>query len=152
MRGYWNNPDATAAALRPLPGCDTALFTGDLFRADADGLLYFVERRDDMIKVRGEKVAPRHVEEIIARLAGVAEVSVYGVPDDVSGEAIAASVRPRDGVVLTSDQVRRHCLANLEPYMVPKIVDVRDALPTTPNGKVSRRALRLLTSRGESAA
>ena len=153
MSGYWNDADATAAVLRHDRDGGTALHTGDLFRRDANGLLYFVERRDDVIKVRGEKVAPRHVEEVIANLAGVAEVSVYGVPDEVCGEAVAASVRPCDGVPLTADQVRRHCLEHLEPYMVPKVVLVRAALPTTPSGKVSRRALRLLTlSREDSAA
>lgn len=153
MKGYWNNPEATAKALQTSANGETVLLTGDLFRTDARGLLHFVERRDDVVKVRGEKVAPRQVEEVIARLSGVAEVSVYGVPDDVSGEAIAASVRLCDGALISPDQIRRHCLASLEAYMVPKIVDVREALPTTPNGKISRRALRLLTRpRGESAA
>jgi len=106
-----------------------------------------------VIKVRGEKVAPRQIEEVIARLPGVAEVSVYGVPDDVAGEAIATAVKPCDGVTLTADEIRRHCHAHLEPFMVPKVVDVRATLPTTTSGKVNRRALRLLTlPRGESAA
>ena len=154
MRGYWNDPAATSHVLGPdLHTGETLLHTGDLFRTDAQGLLHFVERRDDVIKVRGEKVAPRHVEEVIARLPGVAEVSVYGVPDELAGEAVAASVKPCDGVLLTADQVRRHCLEHLEAYMVPRVVDVRTVLPTTPSGKVSRRALRLLTlPRGETAA
>lgn len=154
MQGYWNDPEATAKALR----CDhltgeTVLYTGDLFRADSNGLLYFIERRDDIIKVRGEKVAPRYVEDVISRIREVAEVSVYGVPDELSGEAIAASVKPADGASITADQVRRHCLAHLEPFMVPRIVDIRSTLPTTASGKVSRRALRLLTvPEGESVA
>ena len=154
MKGYWNDPAATAKVLsRDRSTGEAILHTGDLFRTDARGLLHFVERRDDVIKVRGEKVAPRLVEEVIARLAGVAEVAVYGVPDGVTGHAIAASVKPADGAALTADEVRRHCLAHLEAFMVPKIVDIRGALPTTDSGKVSRRALRLLTvNRGESAA
>jgi long-chain acyl-CoA synthetase len=154
MKGYWNDAAATANVLRPDGDSgDTLLYTGDLFRMGANRLLYFVERRDDVIKVRGEKVAPRQIEEVIARLAGVAEVSVYGVPDDIAGEAIAAAVTPCSGMALTSDQVRRHCLEHLEGYMVPKVVDVRETLPTTTSGKVSRRALRLLTQpRGASAA
>ena len=132
---------------------ETVLHTGDLFRTDRNGLLYFIDRRDDMIKVRGEKVAPRYIEEIIAELRGVAEVAVYGVPDDLSGDAIVASVKPADGSAITAEEVRRHCLARLEPFMVPKIVDIRSTLPTIANGKVSRTALRLLTMRrGESAA
>ena len=154
MKGYWNDPEATARVLgRDALTGEAVLRTGDLFQTDANGLLYFIERRDDVIKVRGEKVAPRHVEEVIARLHGVAEVSVYGVPDDMSGEAVAASVKPADGAAITAEQVRRHCLAHLEPFMVPKLVDIRSALPTTATGKVSRRALRLLTlPQGESAA
>jgi amino acid adenylation domain-containing protein len=154
MKGYWNDAAATAKVLRPDGDSgDMLLQTGDLFRMGPNRLLYFVERRDDVIKVRGEKVAPRQIEEVIARFAGVADVSVYGVPDEIAGETIAASVTPCDGVLLTADQIRRHCLEYLEPYMVPKVVDVRATLPTTPNGKVSRRALRLLTlPRGETAA
>jgi acyl-CoA synthetase (AMP-forming)/AMP-acid ligase II len=106
-----------------------------------------------MIKVRGEKVSPRYVEEVIARLPGVAEVSVYGVPDELCGAAVAASVKLLEGATITADLVRRHCLSHLEPFMVPQFVDIRSSLPTTANGKVSRRALRLLTRpQGESAA
>jgi acyl-CoA synthetase (AMP-forming)/AMP-acid ligase II len=108
---------------------------------DRDGFLYFVERQDDMIKTRGEKVAPRQIEEVIARLDGVAEVAVYGVPDGLLGEAIAAVVTPAPGAVLSGERVKRHCLEHLGALMVPKIVDVRDVLPTTATGKISRRAL-----------
>jgi amino acid adenylation domain-containing protein len=153
MKGYWNQPDATAAALRPDPPTGKpVLHTGDLFRTDERGLLYFVERKDDVIKVRGEKVAPRQVEEVIASLPGVAEVAVYGIADDVAGEVIAASVTPVEGIGLTIDGIRRHCLEHLEAYMVPKIVDIRQTLPTTSSGKVSRRALRLLAMPGGASA
>lgn len=146
MKGYWNQPAETAQALRPGPDGETLLFTGDLFQADADGLLYFVERKDGMIKTRGEKVAPHLVEETIAMLDGVAEVAVYGMPDDVTGEAIVAVVVPNPGAVLTSDDVRRHCLEHLAAYMVPKVVDIRESVPTTATGKISRRALRAMAA------
>jgi long-chain acyl-CoA synthetase len=154
MKGYWNQPDATARALRPgpVPG-EVVLHTGDLFRTDEDNFLYFVERTDDVIKIRGEKVAPRHIEDVIARLPGVAEVAVYGIPDDVSGEAVAAAVTPSEGMSLTALQIQRHCREHLEAHMVPKVVDIRTTLPTTMSGKVSRRALRLMElPAGESAA
>jgi long-chain acyl-CoA synthetase len=143
MRGYWNQPDQTARVLR----CDDVtgineLHTGDLFRMDADGFLYFVDRLDDMIKTRGEKVAPRHIEEVIARLPAVAEVSVYGVPDELLGEAIAASVALVPGTRLSKARIQRHCLEHLESFMVPRQIDIREALPTGANGKVNRRALR----------
>ena len=153
MKGYWNQPDATARALRPgpVPG-EMVLHTGDLFRTDEDNFLYFVERGDDVIKIRGEKVAPRHIEEVIARLPGVAEVAVYGIPDDVSGEAVAAAVTPGEGISLTAVQIQRHCREHLEAYMVPKVVDIRATLPTTTSGKVSRRALRLMAAPARESA
>ena len=141
MHGYWNQPEATAHALRRRADGQRWLFTGDLFRQDSAGLLYFVERRDAMIKSRGEKVAPKAIEEVIARLPGVAEVAVYGVPDDVLGQAIAAAVTLEPSASLTASQIQRHCLDQLEGYMVPRDVQIRASLPTTVTGKVSRRAL-----------
>jgi long-chain acyl-CoA synthetase len=152
MKGYWKQPVATSDALRPGPGGATVLYTGDLFRMDADGLLYFVERKDGMIKSRGEKVAPRQVEAIIARLNGVADVAVYGVPDNVTGEAVVAAVVPVPGASLTADDVRRHCREHLAAYMVPKVVDIRETIPTTVTGKISRRALSAMAQAGETAA
>ena len=143
MAGYWNRPDATARVLRRSPAAaELELCTGDLFRTDADGFLYFVERLDDIIKCGGEKVAPRRVEQAIAELPGVADVSVFGVPDDVLGEIVAAVVTPVDGTALTREQVQRHCARRLDSHQIPTIVTVRDRLPTTLTGKVSRRALR----------
>jgi long-chain acyl-CoA synthetase len=143
MAGYWNRPDATQRALHlsSTPG-DMELRTGDLFRTDEDGFLYFVERMDDIIKSGGEKVAPRRVEQVIAELPDVADVSVFGVPDDVLGEIVVAVVTPADGAALTREHVQRHCAKRLDSHQIPKIVTVRDCLPTTLTGKVSRRALR----------
>ncbi len=143
MAGYWNRPEETARALRPR-GPDGALWlhTGDLFRRDENGLLYFVERNDSMLKCRGEKVAPHLIEEVIAQLPGVAEAAVYGVPDELVGDAIIAVVTPCPDVQLTAAQVQRHCLARLDSFMVPTRVDIRAALPTTTTGKIDRRQLR----------
>ncbi len=146
MKGYWNQPEATAKVLRPGPTRgQTLLYSGDLFKVDTGGLLYFVGRKDDIIKTRGEKVAPRQVEEVISRLPGVAEVAVYGIPDEILGEAVAAVVTLTQGTSLTGERIQRYCLEHLEAFMVPKLVDVRDALPTTMTGKVSRRALQAAT-------
>jgi len=147
MRGYWNQPDQTARVLRYDDATGTGeLHTGDLFRMDSDGFLYFVDRLDDMIKTRGEKVAPRQIEEVIARLPAVAEVSVYGVPDELLGEAVAASVALVPGTRLSRARIQRHCLEHLESFMVPRQIDIREALPTGANGKVDRRALREATN------
>lgn len=142
MQGYWDDPDATAERLRPgrWPW-ERVLMTGDLFRADEEGYLYFVGRRDDILKSRGEKVAPREVEAALLAAAGVRAAAVVGAPDRLLGEAIVAYVVPREDAQLTPAQLRRHCAAHLEDYMVPARIELRDALPTTPNGKVDRRAL-----------
>ena len=121
MAGYLNRPDATQRALRlsSTPG-DMELRTGDLFRTDEDGFLYFVERLDDIIKSGGEKVAPRRVEQVIAELPDVADVSVFGVPDDVLGEIVVAVVTPADGAALTREHVQRHCARRLDTHQIPR--------------------------------
>ncbi len=139
MRGYWRNAEATDRALRPAPGTGTLrLHTGDLFTADAEGYLTFVSRMDDIIKSRGEKVAPQAVEEVLCRMPGIAEALVVGVPHDVLGEAVKAVIVASDPS-LTEREVLRFCARHLEDHMVPKAVEFRDALPKTDSGKASRR-------------
>jgi amino acid adenylation domain-containing protein len=153
MRGYWNQPNATARALRPgaRPG-ETLLYTGDLFQVDHDGFLYFVDRMDDIIKTGGEKVAPCRVEEVVAQLPGVAEVAAYGLPDELLGEVIGVVITLTSGARVSGEDVQRHCREHLGAFMVPKIVDVAKALPTTMSGKVSRRALQAMTMSAAGAA
>ena len=140
MKGYWDNPQATAMALRdgPYPW-EKVLYTGDLFRADAEGFLYYVCRKDDIIKCRGEKVSPKEVENVLYGLAGIAEAVVIGVPDPVLGSAIKAVVTLTPGANLCERDVIRHCAKNLEDFMVPKTVEFRDELPKTDSGKIIRR-------------
>jgi acyl-CoA synthetase (AMP-forming)/AMP-acid ligase II len=142
MRGYWEKPRETAERLRPgpLPG-EMLLYSGDLFRTDAEGWLYFVARKDDIIKSRGEKVSPREVENAICALEGVREACVVGVPDPVLGEAVKAFVVLREGHSLTERDVVRHCLGHLENFMAPKHVEFVAELPKTDTGKVKRAAL-----------
>jgi acyl-CoA synthetase (AMP-forming)/AMP-acid ligase II len=140
MRGYWNAPEATAARFPagPLPG-ERLCRTDDLFRADEDGYLYFVARKDDIIKSRGEKVAPKEVENALSRLEGVVEAAVLGVDDPVLGQAIKAVVVA--GGPLTATEILAHCRANLEEYMVPKYIEFRARLPRGPSGKVRKELL-----------
>jgi acyl-CoA synthetase (AMP-forming)/AMP-acid ligase II len=141
MMGYWENPEATAKVLKPgrYPG-ERVLYTGDLFKMDEDGYLYFVSRQDDIIKSRGEKVSPKEVESAIYELPEVLEVSVVGVPDDVLGQAVKAKVVLKDGKnSLTERQVIAHCMQKMERFMVPKYVDFVAALPKTFSGKVMKR-------------
>lgn len=139
MRGYWRKEAATCKALRPDPDTGAIrLHTGDLFTADADGYLTFVARTDDIIKPRGEKVAPKAVEDVLHRMPGIAEALVVGVPHDVLGEAVKAIVVASDPA-LTERDVMRFCARNLEDHMVPKVVEFRASLPKTESGKASRR-------------
>jgi amino acid adenylation domain-containing protein len=149
MKGYWELPEETAHCLKPgpLPG-EIVLYSGDLFRADEEGYLYFVGRKDDIIKTRGEKVSPREVEDVIYALDGVAEVAVIGVPDPILGSAIKAVLTVRPGAQVTKQDVLRHCAAKLEDFMVPKIVEFQASLPKTETGKISKRAIRVGAQEG----
>ncbi len=143
MRGYWRAPVETAASLREgrFPG-ETVLYTGDLFRRDPDGYLYFVARRDDIIKSKGEKVSPREVENALYCLPEVEEAAVVGVADPILGEAVKAAVVLRAGAQLTARDIQRHCARCLEEFMVPGIVEFHDALPKSDNGKILKASLR----------
>jgi long-chain acyl-CoA synthetase len=142
MRGYWGDPSATAERFRagPFPG-ERVCYSGDLFRMDQEGYLYFVARKDDIIKSRGEKVAPKEVENVLYAIGGVAEAAVVGVPDPILGEAIKAFVVSRDRA-LTEADVLRHCSAHLEDFMIPKYVVFAESLPKSDNGKIRKDALK----------
>ncbi len=112
--------DRPGAAPRPARW-ERVLHTGDLFRTDDEGFLYFVGRKDDIIKSRGEKVAPKEVENVIYAFPGVAEVAVIGVPDPILGSAIKAVVAGEPGAALQAAEIVRHCARFLEDYMVPKV-------------------------------
>ena len=142
MRGYWEDPETTAERYRPgpTPG-ERILYSGDLFKMDEDGYLYFVARKDDIIKSRGEKVSPKEVENVLYGIAGVVEAAVIGVPDPILGQAIKAFV-VTDEVELTEKDVLRHCRAHLEDFMVPKHVEFCAELPKTASGKIRKTNLR----------
>lgn len=140
MRGYWGRETATSHKLRTWEG-KPALFTGDDFRTDDAGLFYFIGRQDDIFKCKGEKVAPREVENTIYELSDVEEVAIIGVADAMDGLAVKALVVPRVGTALTEALVRRHCQTRLEAFMVPRFIEFRSALPRTESGKLKRSAL-----------
>lgn len=143
MRGYWRRPEDTAKALRDgeIPG-EKVLHTGDLFRMDEDGDLYFIGRKDDVFKCKGEKVSPREIETVLWELDAVAEAAVIGVPDPVEGMAIKAYVVAREGSGLSEQELRKHCRARLEPQLVPKHIEFCTALPKTDSGKITKTVLR----------
>ena len=142
MRGYWENPEATAERYRPGPTIgERVLYSDDLFKMDEEGYLYFVARKDDIIKSRGEKVSPKEIENVLYGIEGLVEAAVIGVPDPILGQAIKAFV-VLDDVELTEKDILRHCRAHLEGFMVPQHVEFRDSLPKTSSGKIKKTGLK----------
>jgi long-chain acyl-CoA synthetase len=142
MQGYWGRPDDTARVLKPgpFPG-EHVLHSGDLFRMDEEGYLYFIARKDNIIKSRGEKVSPKEVEDVLYRHNDVGEAAVVGVPDPLLGQAVKAIVTLKPGAQTTDRDIYRHCCLYLEDFMVPHIVEIRSSMPKTAHGKIDLRAL-----------
>lgn len=141
MQGYWQNEEATAKALKPgrYPW-EKVLHTGDLFRTDQEGFLYFVGRKDDILKSRGEKVSPKEVENVLYAMPGITEAALVGVPDPILGHLLRAIVVATDAQV-DARAVIAHCRAHLEEFMIPREVEFRESLPKTSTGKIRRSVL-----------
>jgi amino acid adenylation domain-containing protein len=142
MAGYWKQPELSAEMLKPgpLPG-ERILCTGDWFRQDEDGFLFFAGRSDDIIKTRGEKVSPIEVENALHGIPGIVEAVVMGVDDPQLGQAVQAFVVLDPESDLTDKKIKKMCLSRLENFMVPKTVALLDRLPKTANGKIDRKML-----------
>ena len=135
--GYWNNPEATDAALR-----GGWMHTGDLGYFDEGGHLFVADRLKDMIVSGGENVYPREVEDVIYGHPDVFEVAVIGIPDDKWGERVHAVVSAMPGTDPSPDSIIAHCRTRLAGYKVPKTVSVVPELPKNPTGKILKRELR----------
>jgi long-chain acyl-CoA synthetase len=145
MQGYWNDKKATDERIRQgRHPFERFLDTGDLFKMDEEGYLYFVGRKDDLLKVKGERVAPREVETILCQYPGVAEAAVIGKPDDEWGNRLTAFVVP-DGSnnSIEINSLLRYCKKNLEDFAVPKVVIIVKELPKNQNGKIDKNSLLL---------
>ena len=147
--GYWGNPEATAKVLRVNPLAPPELgdqervcYSGDLVKKDEDGFLYYVGRRDTMIKCSGHRISPTEVEEVLFQSGQVRQAAVIGVPDEVMGQVIKAFVVARDGNQVEVPKLLAFCGEKVPRYMVPRHVDVLDELPKTTSGKVDYPALR----------
>ena len=137
MLGYWNRPNATRETLRT-----GWLHTGDLGYVDAEGFLYIIDRKKDMLVSGGENVYPAEVERVIQQLPEVVDVSVVGVADEKWGEVPKAFVVLQKDCFLSSSNITGHCRSQLAGYKVPKLIEFIDQLPRTPSGKVLKRKLR----------
>ncbi len=149
--GYWNDPEKTAERFKPcpalppeIPTTELAVWSGDQVMKDAEGYLYFIGRKDEMIKTSGYRVSPTEVEEIAYASGKVAGAAALGLPHAALGQAILLVVTPGpDAVVDTAleESVLAHCRRELPNFMVPTAIIARSNLPHNQNGKIDRRML-----------
>jgi acyl-CoA synthetase (AMP-forming)/AMP-acid ligase II len=147
--GYWGQPELTAKVLRAHPfdppelgDSEKVCYSGDLVKMDEEGFLYFVGRRDNMIKSSGFRISPTEIEEVLFQSGMVREAAVIGIPDGALGHVIKAYAAPLDGEEINAEALLLFCAERMPRYMVPKAVQVMDSLPKAPNGKVDYPALR----------
>jgi acyl-CoA synthetase (AMP-forming)/AMP-acid ligase II len=140
MKGYWRRPDATAEAIS-----DGWLRSGDLARIDQNGFLYVVDRKKDLVISGGVNIYPHEIEDVISIHPAVAEVAVYGVPDEHWGEALTAAIALRDGMTVEPQDIMRFCRERIGGYKVPKRIRIVHALPKNASGKVLKTELRALS-------
>lgn len=137
MKGYWNQPDETAATL-----ADGWLHTGDIAYRDSDGYYFIVDRKKDMAIVGGYNVFPREIDEVLHEYPKIKEAVSLCVPHKARGETLKAYIVPKDGEKITVSELAAFCRTKLASYKVPRIFEFRDELPKSMVGKVLRRALR----------
>ena len=147
--GYWNDPERTAERFKPAPGQapglplpEIAVWSGDTVTMDEDGFMYFVARRDDMIKTSGYRVSPTEVEEVVYAMPTVAEAAAVGVSHPVLGQAVVVVAYCPTWNAETAGHILDECKRQLPGFMVPaRVVPHAGPLPRTPNGKIDRKAL-----------
>ncbi len=149
--GYWNDPEKTAERFKPLPGQrpelvlpEIAVWSGDTVRRDEAGFLYFVSRRDEMIKTSGYRVSPTEIEEVLYRTGLLAEAAAFGVDHPTLGQAVVVVAQAAPGMPPDSERLLAACKETLPNYMVPTRIDwLEQALPRNANGKIDRKTLGL---------
>jgi acyl-CoA ligase (AMP-forming) (exosortase A-associated) len=144
-QGYWQDAVRTAERFKPAPAASRyggmAVWSGDRVRRDAEGLLYFVGRRDAMIKSAGNRISPQEIEEAALATGLVAEVVALGIPDERLGHAVHLVVRAAAGHSDVQEELPRKLMQNLPNFMQPKVIHWRNAMPISPNGKIDRTGL-----------
>ena len=137
MPGYWRNDEQNRETLR-----DGWLYTGDLGWLDDDGFLYFVDRKKDIIRRRGENISSQEVENVIKANPDVLDCAVVAVPSELGEDEVKAYVTPRPGSSVNPEQVVYWCSERLAYFKVPRYWEVRDELPRTPSLRVRKDVLR----------
>jgi acyl-CoA ligase (AMP-forming) (exosortase A-associated) len=146
--GYWGKPELTREVLRPHPfipadqGGDIVCWSGDLVKTDDDGFIYYIARADSQIKSQGYRISPAEVEEMLMQGGELSAAAVIGLPAQDAGEFVHAIVVPLGNGAPDLNQILRRCALRLPAYMVPKSIEVVEALPRTPNGKIDYKSLR----------
>jgi acyl-CoA ligase (AMP-forming) (exosortase A-associated) len=146
--GYWNDPERTRERFRPLPpqvcghpNTELAVWSGDTVRTDQDGFLYFVSRKDDMIKTSGYRVSPTEVEEVLYASGQIGEAAIIGIPHSSLGQAIIAVITSRQDRAPDTEALLATCKQHLPNFMLPTQLVIRDTLPRNQNGKIDRKSL-----------
>lgn len=144
-KGYWNDPEKTKRRFRPAPGqpeelpnAEIAVWSGDYGYRDKQGFLYFVGRQDEMIKISGYRVSPTEIEAATLDVSGVEQAVALGIPHPTQGQGIVLLIQGD----CAAETIARHCQQQLPQYMMPAHIEVREALPVTPNDKIDRQKLR----------
>lgn len=147
--GYWNDPERTAERFRPAPArepglctAEMAVWSGDAVVRDEEGFLYFVGRKDEMIKTSGYRVSPNEIEEVAYDTGLVRDAVAIGVEDPKLGQHVVLVVSPASGATVDADALLAQMRKALPRYMLPARVDVRPEVPRSPNGKFDRAVLR----------
>jgi fatty-acyl-CoA synthase len=138
MKGYWNRPEATAAAIDP----EGWFHTGDVGYVDSEGFLFVADRIKDMVITGGENVYPAEVESVLYTHPAVADIAVIGLPDERWGEAVTAVAVLHEGAGLTLEELREFAADSLARYKLPSRLEIVDILPRNPAGKVLKFDLR----------
>lgn len=147
--GYWNDPEKTAERFKPAPGQpsglvmpEIAVWSGDTVRMDEEGFLYFISRRDEMIKTSGYRVSPTEVEEVIYSTGLIGEAAALGIPHPTLDQAIVVVVTPKNGETIDLERLQVECRQRLPGFMVPTLIRISDTpLPRNPNGKIDRKSM-----------
>lgn len=146
--GYWGDPDATAAKIKPCPalrdriGDEPVIYSGDLVRRDADGCLWFIGRADSLIKSSGFRISPTEVEEVVFESGLVTGVVAFGVPDEALGQAVHVAASPAGPNPIDADALARHCAREMPAHMVPRRIHAwPGSMPRTTSGKIDRPAV-----------
>ncbi len=147
--GYWNDAEKTAERFKPAPGQpsglvmpEIAVWSGDTVRMDEEGFLYFISRRDEMIKTSGYRVSPTEVEEVVYSTGLIGEAAALGIPHPTLDQAIVVVVTPKNSETIDLERLQVECRQRLPGFMVPTLIRISDApLPRNPNGKIDRKSM-----------